>query len=745
MTQTITQLSPALRGLRTIRIVSLASFCLFTMMSCTPTDPVQDVRNQIAAGEVRAALEPLRRLIKESPDAMELLFLYGQALIKTGQPGLAEWPLRKARTDPEWFVPASMLIANVEQAGGNAENAAATYADILALHPDNMDVRIKRANVMARSPRLLHEALAEVDRILEIDPMQLSAFKPRILAYLGLNQPEDAARVLEELGERIEAEQPEEDPIRGWHCATMAIFADDSGEEELARERWSACTERYPTHPNVVGKAVEFYREKQELETALKVARVAFEVETAEGSGYRLVMAGLLQALDRSEEAEALLIEGAELADRSITRSAILLALAEHYKTVGNLAAAADTLERALAVAQEFAGAQPDLLFALADLRIQLGQLDHALVLASKMTVAAHRALVRGAVAHDQKEYAKAVRLYDEATRLWPENPFAPFYGAKAALALGQIDRAFEGFLLSIRVNENATDARLHAAQILLAEGRFSTALEILATTRMTPSIVSTLLGLEVTAQSRGSQAALKFADRFSQQHPDQFGQAIAIAAESVGMRGDGQEAWSVVQPFLALGFPAHNHLPILLAAADWARNEEQMAIVESLVGPAAEANPDSAIAKLIEGVVFERSGKSHEAEERYRAALEIETNAPSTLFRIAGVLAPRDPSGAIELLSLGLEEPAGLESAMQARVFLAAATQLLDSRGIETILESALERMPTNGSIAYRLASVMEARVAEPAPILRMLRRAIRFQAGPQAVELYASLAAKR
>ncbi|MFP6654158.1 MAG: tetratricopeptide repeat protein [Myxococcota bacterium] len=743
MRKRITQVSSVTRGLHKIGVVILASGCLMVSLSCTPSDPVQDVRDQIAAGEVRAALVPLRRLIKERPDEMELLFLYGQVLLETGQPGLAEWPLRKAQTDPQWFVPASMLIAHVEQLGGNAENAATTYAGILALHPDNMDVRIKRANVLARAPRLLHEALAEVDRILEIDPKQLSAFKPRILAYLGLNQPEDAARVLEELGTRIEAEQPEDNPIRGWHCATMAIFADDSGEEELAQERWSACTERYPTHPNVVGKAIEFYRKKQELEKALEVARVAFEVEATEGSGYRLVVAGLLQALDRSEEAEALLIEGAELAGQPITRSATLLALAEHYKTVGNLASAADTLERGLAVTQEFAGAQPDLLFALADLRIQLGQLDPALTLASKMTVSAHRALVRGAVAHDRKEYAKAVRLYDEATRLWPENPFAPFYGAQAALALGQVDRAFESFLLSIRIDEVATDARLQAARILFAEGRFSTALEMLATTRVTPSVASTLLGLEVTARLRGSEAALRFADKFSQHHPDQFGQAIAIAAESVGMRDDGREAWSVVQPFLALGFPAHNHLPILLAAADWARGDDQMAIVEALVAPAVEAHPDSAMAKVIEGVFFERSGRAQQAAKSYGAALEIEADASSTLFRMARSLASEDPSRALELLFLGLEEPAGLESAAEARLFLEAATQLIESPGIEAILESALERMPTNGRIAYRLASVMETGGAESGPILRMLRRAIRFQAGPQAVELHGKVAA--
>ncbi|MBC8187484.1 MAG: tetratricopeptide repeat protein, partial [Proteobacteria bacterium] len=516
MKPTITQVSADLRDLRAICILIVSVFAVIALVGCRPSDPVQDVRDQIAAGQHREALEPLRDLIKETPEDMELLFLYGQVLVETGQPGLAEWPLRKAQTDPIWFVRASLLIASVEHTGGNAENAAETYAKVLEAHPDMMNVRIQRANVLARSPRLLHEALAEVDRILEMDPQQLSAYKPRILAYLGLNQPDDAERVLLELGARIEADQSEDDPIQGWHCATMAIFADDKGDEEVARTRWLDCIERYPTHPNVVGRAIGFYRKNLELESALEVARVAFEGDKGQDSGYRLVVSDLLRLLDRHDEAEALLIEGTEEATTQIGRSAALLALAEYYKQIGNLESSADALEKGLAATQKFAGAQPDLLFALADLRIQLGQSDLALELTSRMTVAAHRALVRGAVAHNRKEFAKAIQFYDEATRLWPENAFAPFYGAQAALELGQVDRAFEGFLLSIRIDETATAARMHAARILFAENRHTTAVEMLATTRIPPSVESKLLGLQIHARSMGADAVLKFVNKFS-------------------------------------------------------------------------------------------------------------------------------------------------------------------------------------------------------------------------------------
>jgi len=720
------------------------AFGLLTIIACTPSDPIQEVRDLVAAGQHREALEPLRDLLQEHPEDMELLFIYGLALAETGQPGLAEWPLRKVQSDPRFFVRASMLIANVERAGGNAKNAADIYARILEQYPDNMDIRIKRANVMATSPMLLQGALDEVERILEIDPNQLSAYKPQILAYLGLNQPDEAERVLNALGARIEAEQPEDDPIRGWHCATMAIFANDKGEEELARERWANCAELFPTHENVVGKGIEYYLKEKEPELALAIGRAALEAEEAEGSGYRLVVAQLLRRLDRDDEAEAVLLEGAELADTPIGRSSTLLALTDHYKAVGNLEKAADSLEEGLAIAKTFAGDQPDLLFALADLRVQLNQPDEALALTANMTVAAHRALVRGAVAHSRREWANAVRQYDEATRLWPENPYAPFYGAQAALALGQVDRAFDGYLLSIRIDELATDSRVQAARILYAEGRFGTALEMLASTRAEPSLETQLLGLEISGQMRGVQSTLIVANKFSENHADQFGVAISLGANAVGRRDDDTEAWLVVEPFLKLGFPPHNNLPILLAAAEWARGEEQIATVAALLVPALAGSPESALVREIEGVVHERSGQLAEAAVSYESAIVLDEEDATALFRLAGIVAESDPARAIDLLARGLDVPVGVESEIEARVFLSALVGLLDSPGIEALLESALIRMPMSGEIAYQLARSLEAHGGDPKAIARNARRAVVFQAGEHAVELRDRLVAQ-
>jgi thioredoxin-like negative regulator of GroEL len=109
----------------------------------------------------------------------------------------------------------------------------------------------------------------------------------------------------------------------------------------------------------------------------------------------------------------------------------------------------------------------------------------------------------------------------------------------------------------------------------------------------------------------------------------------------------------------------------------------------------------------------------------------------------MAGLMAAGDPERALELLSSGLEQPVGLDANVHTRIFLSAATQLLDSPGIEEILESALERTPTSGEIAYRLASVLKEEGAEASEIARLLRRAIRFKVGDEALALRKEIAA--
>ena len=709
-----------------------------TLAGCKPNDPIQEAREQIAAGRSAESLELLRELIGTEPDNPELLFLYGRALAETGQLGPASWPLRKAMEDPIWFERAATIVASIEVGGGNLENAADLYAEILEKNPDNMYVRVQRANTCARSPRLTEEALAEVDRILEISPDEIGAYKPRIIAYLGMNMPDEAEQAMEDLATRIDEKEYEDDDSRAWLCATRAIFAEERRDEPLALERWAACEEEFPTHPNVVGPSVEFHRDRGDLQRALEVAEIALDSDPSMDSGYRLIVADLLRRVGRPEDAETVLLDAvASTGTGTLEKAAVLLALTEHYKAVGDLVAAAASLERGLTLTEESAGPQPDLLFALADILIQIGDSERALELTRQMTVASHRSLVRARVAHEREHYAKAIELYEETGRLWPQNPYAPYHAGRAAMSAGLFDLAFENFLLSIRVDDAATDARCRAGQLLDAEGKLGSAVELLSGGRVGTNPICELLLVEILARTRGPAVGFRKAGKMSDDHPTYFGQAIAAVVKGARERGDIQGGWAIVEPLLLLDFPPVNGLPILQAAVESAPGEEELGLVKPLIAEAVESDPNSAFIRTIEGMFFERSGAPDQAMESYRLALEAEPNRVTTLLRLAKLSAALAPQGAIEFIERALTDQATSIQPFDPELFLAAIAELPESSGVEGLLQSALDLAPMSGSIAFRLGTILEARGADAERIVGLSRRAIRFGKGQEAVDL--------
>ena len=115
-----------------------------------------------------------------------------------------------------------------------------------------------RANAHAYWRRDPAQALADAERVLELDPDSVDASKPRILALLLLQRYDEAGAALEELGRRMDETDPP-DNARAWHCATTAIFVDDSGELERAQNLFKECLEKFPAEADVVNPALRFY------------------------------------------------------------------------------------------------------------------------------------------------------------------------------------------------------------------------------------------------------------------------------------------------------------------------------------------------------------------------------------------------------------------------------------------------------------------------------------------------------
>ncbi len=736
MTQTITQSIPRSGATRWIRvaIALVLGVVLASGVSCDRRSSREEIRQLLASGNPRQALDPLRDLVGENPDDPEVLFLYGRVLALTGQAGLAEWPLRKAMEDPDWYERAATQVAATAIDANNFENAAEILAEVLERNPENVEVRLMRADACAAAPRLLQEAVDETDRIFELDPEEFRAYKPRIIALLSMNREEEARETLEELGERIATMGDEDDPLRGWHCATMAIFADDLGDEELAAERWTTCEQEFPTHSNVVAQSLAFHDERNDFERSLAVAQAAFAGDPSIERGYRVAVADRLVKLGRVEEAEALLREAVEEEETADTMEA-WLALAQYYIAVNRPSDAIPALERALELGEDSHGPQPDLVFSLGDLMIQTGQYDRALALADddRMSVAAHRALVRARVAHARERYAEALDLYEETTRLWPSNPYAPYHSSRAAMSIGAFDRALDDLFLTVRIDERATDARLRAARLLAAEGKWQSAFEILSTGTRVGTVEAELFLVEVVTQLKGRAAGWVAAQQLGQRQPRLQGLATAVHVDAVADLEGGEVAWSVIEPVLEVELPPVSGLPILGAATKWAPGPAELDRVEPLITGVAETLPEEPATHELQGLYRERREDRPGAIESYRQALALEPNLPSVQLRLARLVASEDPIEAAELI-----EPNLVEGRFDPDLFLAAIDELPDSAERRGLLERALRADPIEGRVALRLAEALERTPgSNPRRVLALADRSIRFQGGSRAIAL--------
>ena len=179
---------------------------------------MEEVRALQAQGRYQESIELLRPLVSERKDDAELQYRYGMALSRTGALTEALWSLRAAEADPEWKTAAATQLAMNSLMLRDAPGALEALDEILAEDPDDVGALLLHAEALAATRRMHDEVLADVERILELDPGNVSALGHRVVAYLGLERIDEARETLAEMGELLQGENVA-DQTRGWHCA----------------------------------------------------------------------------------------------------------------------------------------------------------------------------------------------------------------------------------------------------------------------------------------------------------------------------------------------------------------------------------------------------------------------------------------------------------------------------------------------------------------------------------------------
>ncbi|MGH0030250.1 MAG: tetratricopeptide repeat protein [Myxococcota bacterium] len=718
--------------------LALLAICLGAA-GCGGSDPLEPIRQQQASGDFAGSLEPLRELLKERGDDAEVQYLYGRALSMTGQPSLAEWSLDEAMKDEDWVVPAGSQLAVGQLRAGNYDLAAETAGKVLEVDPENLDMLILRANAYAHSNRNEEQALADVERIEALDPENLEAMEPKILALFGLERYEEAGEAIEELGKRIDASGANEQ-LEGWHCATATLYAFESGEIDAAKEGWADCTERFPTHGNVIENAVAFYDGQRDFERSLEVLRRAHE-EMPESRDYRLNLTDRLRSMGKVEEAQALLEEAAADDENPLMQTMAWIDLGQHYHALEEYEKAADAAQEALDIARQLGPPNPQLLFQYADAQLIAGRLDEAWAATEEMTVVPQREMIRGRIAQERGDLRESLEHFDAAFELWPDNAFGRYYAAIVAEQLGEFDRAIESYRYAIRLAMDQTDAKVRLAHILVAEGKPRDALETVKHQGLgeaTPvGVDAELLAIELWARLRLEDQVRKALAGWQARRPRDLGRAVAAAATGYASWGGPAAAARVVRGAANEGLDLSDpqHAVALRLLVESSESASERAAAGKAVTRALAKAPESADFQQIHGLWLEGAGRAGEAREAYGRALSIEAEHAGALAGRGRLASESDPEQAVADFDRAFAADDQRVDAMRdAAAVLAAAGR---SEEAQERLRRALAVRSYDAAAATARAERQRAAGEAGDATLDLARRAARFGGGPEGHEL--------
>lgn len=725
------------------RRASLAAGLLvgLALAGCEAADPLAAIRQQQATGDYAGSLEPLRALLLERPQDPEANYLYGTALVVTGQASLATFALRQAMQEPEWLEPAGLALARAGLVSADFNEVVEVTTRILEHDPEHAVALLYRAQAQAHWKKDAGAALADAERVLELEPEMLEAYEPRILALLALERDAEAAEALAEAGRRLKATDAPQSSL-AWHCSTTGIFADEMGESERARETWEDCLEQYPADPTVVLNALQYYDARGEWQRSLEVLRTALAEVSAEpggtvlAGGFRDALAMRLRQAGQPAEGEALLREATEVEDPRLAAKA-WSDLARFRHSLGEHDAAAEALARAIERVREVEEPSPQLLFRYADARILSGQLDRALEVAEEIAVPAQAGLIRGRVAQERGDAAGALAEFDEALRVWPDNPWARYYAALAAEKLGDFDRALEEYRYSIRISVGATDARTRAARLLIAQQQPLLAYQLLflqvaeAPLEAEGELLSMYLMGRVANPTHLQQELMALGAR----NPARLPAALARGAEGAAETAGPGAALKLLVDAPGVDYADPRAAPALRALVRLAHAAGEAEVARREVAGALAARPEAAVFQEVQGLHLELAGaEAGQVRAAYARAVALDARNAGALAGLGRLALAADPAAAFALF-----DRAAAADPTDPGPKLAAARALRANGRPEAAaqrLDALLAEHPFELEAASELVALALELDAVTSQTLERARRAARFGGGVEAYE---------
>ena len=725
-------------------VFALTACIAIGLLACGPSDPLQQARDLQARGDFEASLEPLREILATAPDSPEASFRYGVALNRAGKPELAVWSLRTAAAHDEWQLRANMELASGALQLGNYPSALEAVDALLGEDPDDVPGLMLRAEIHLRQKAQPELALADLERVLELQPDHVSARASQAAARIMLDRIDEAGEAIATLEDQaLEASQgaageAPSDAVLGRFCVTKALFANDRGEAEEALTTLEGCIERYPTERVVVEEAIAFFDARGQPERATEVLTAALAARPVT-LHYRTGLASRLRLLGDVPGAEKTLRGGLELGGPR-QRSSAWLALADHFIAMHELDPAIEAFRQSLALLPD-----PPVAARLeyADLLARAKHYDEALEIAKEFANEGYRGLIEARIHYDNDRPKEALERLEQVFTTWPNNPGARYYAARSAEQLGDFNRAIEEYRQSLRSGAHVTEAGLRLAKLHRAlgdvEGAFVALGHHFGAHPDDREAVAFLVRLTNGTGNPKRVQALFQTLRTTPHHPF----ALAIQANVVAEQEGPAAAVARIRAGEQAGFDltAVDNAPLLRSlirhlGALGRHDECAIAAAKAL-----EAHPEVADFHEIQGIALElREAPAEEVRAAYLRAVELDSKHARALEALGRAAADEKK----------LDEALGyLDRATEARPERASAArraaQLVDELGTseaaERRWEGLLKEHPWEGRAAFELAKRRHQRGDRGDRTVRLAHQALRFGRSAEAAAVVTEL----
>jgi len=716
------------RAARRICLPLLMAICALACSDAPPIPTRSEVQAHIEGGRLEEAIEALGVLIPENPDDFELQLLYGRTLISAGSLSRAVFPLSRAIESPDHAVEAGIALAGVQIRIQDGADALKSTQRVLEIDPGNVSAMSIRAEAYLQL-KGEGEALEQLDEALEADPTNINLFQMKFRALIALERIDEAAAVLDELAEIASDEERGHPAVAAQFCVGSAVFAKERGELEEAELKFQQCLEATPDaleNQLLVREAARFYDERGDFVRATQLWQDMFDLDP-ENLTARANLANRLRAVGRKDEAVTLLREATE------QYPSTWLALVDIYVEDEDFAKAIEAMQGAIE-------SHPDpnalWIFSLADFQIVVGDLEAAESTLERLEEPVHRLFIEARLLYSRGRYVEAYEKFLEAVRLWPDNSSYRYLAGLAADRAGQYEAALDQYKEAARMDPPPFEATLAFADLMVAQGQYGAAFHALSRLlKANPTDARIFIALaEANARSKegdGGQAALKMLSKVPGQARLAVSKLISFANRSGGpdaaVRAADRSKLDLTHPsnFLVLS----NLTRILVA------NGRVEAAIER-TGIAVAAHPDSAVLLALHGEVLAdadqiESALSMTARARAQSPDDFEVLLCSA--RVARASGQTDEAVSWAVAALALE-PSRREPLIELANIEAAAG---NSSSALRRLSRALDEAPHDGELAKSYATILfESGTASPSE-LRIAGRRARLFGGDQASNL--------